>query len=174
VQAFHKIDPQALQLETSVFDLIGKEWMLITAGEIDDFNTMTASWGGLGYLWNLPVSFCFVRPQRHTYGFMERSSFYTLSFYAEAYRDVLQFCGTHSGRNVDKVAETGVTPLADDSGAVYFAEARRVLVCRKLYAQDLTGEGFVDHDIRDQVYAAEDYHRVYVGEVVRVLARPAS
>ena len=69
-------------LRDNPFRLVGREWMLITAGTLDAFNTMTASWGALGHLWERDVAICYVRPQRYTCGFMERSSVYTLSFFS--------------------------------------------------------------------------------------------
>jgi flavin reductase (DIM6/NTAB) family NADH-FMN oxidoreductase RutF len=166
---FQRIEPA--EIDDSVFTMIGEEWMLITAGGPPNFNTMTASWGGLGHLWNRDVAFIFVRPQRYTFEFVEDNETFTLSFFDPEYRDALQYCGTHSGRNVDKVEQMGLTPTTGETGAVYFEEARLVIECRKLYAQDLNASSFVDTDIRADVYAAEDYHRVYVGEIVQVLRR---
>jgi flavin reductase (DIM6/NTAB) family NADH-FMN oxidoreductase RutF len=158
-------------LNAQVFKLIGKDWMLITAGEEESFNTMTASWGGLGFLWGRPVSFIFVRPQRYTREFVDDSPHYTLSFFDETYRDALNYCGTHSGRDVDKMAQTGLTPVVGETGAVYFSEARLVLECKTLYSQDLVEKSFWEQKICDQAYEAGDYHRMYVGEVMRVLQR---
>jgi len=158
-------------LSENVFRLIGKEWMLITAGDQQAFNPMTASWGGMGFLWGRPVAFAFVRPQRHTFGLMERGAGFTLSFFGPEHREALTYCGTHSGRDVDKIAATGLTPLFASTGEVYFAQARLVLVCHKLYAQDLTEASFVQRAIVDEAYAAHDFHRMYVGGVVQVLAR---
>ncbi len=166
---FKTIEPQ--EIPGNVIKLIGREWMLVTAGDVEDFNTMTASWGGMGELWNLPVSFVFVRPQRYTYQFMERAGTFSLTFFEERYRPALNYCGTYSGRDVDKMAETGLTPAAAPSGTVYFAEARLVLLCEKLYARDLTGESFVDAALRDKIYPTRDFHRMYVGRIKHVLIR---
>lgn len=166
---FQEIEPA--EITDNVFTSIGEQWMLITAGGQPDFNTMTASWGGMGHLWNRDVAFIFVRPQRYTFGYTEDNETFTLSFFEAEYRDALQYCGTHSGRNVDKIEQTGLTPAVGTTGAVYFEEARLVLECRKLYAQDLNASSFIDTDIREDVYAADDFHRMYVGEIVRVLER---
>jgi len=72
-------------IDESVFKLIGDDWMLVTSGNINSFNTMTASWGGMGVLWNKPVSYIFIRPTRYTYGFIEKSNTYTLSFFDRKY-----------------------------------------------------------------------------------------
>jgi flavin reductase (DIM6/NTAB) family NADH-FMN oxidoreductase RutF len=167
--AFHEIDPR--NLEEKVITLIGYEWMLITAGDRDKYNPMTASWGGLGFLWNRPVAFVFVRPQRYTFELIEVPPTFTLTFYEAAHRNVLTYCGTYSGRDVDKVTQTGLTPITGKSGAVYFEEAHLVLECRKLYAQDLAEASFIESKLVDQHYADRDFHRLYVGEIVRVLAR---
>jgi flavin reductase (DIM6/NTAB) family NADH-FMN oxidoreductase RutF len=165
---FNIIKPQELQENT--FKLIGTDWMLITAGTAESFNTMTASWGGMGILWGKEICFCVVRPQRYTYEFMERNSQFTLSFFDKKYRKALNFCGKKSGRDVDKIASTGLTPISDKTGIVYFNEARIVLECRKIYFQDLNPENFIDPGI-DKNYSSKDYHRMYVGEIARCLVK---
>ncbi|MDA8098383.1 MAG: flavin reductase family protein [Nitrospiraceae bacterium] len=162
---FETIAPE--QLTDNPFTLIGKDWMLITAGTQEKFNTMTASWGGLGVLWERKVVFCFVRPTRYTYEFMERGDRFTLSFFGERHRKALQFCGSHSGRNTDKMQGAGLTPF-DDNGFISFQEARLVLACRKVYFQDILPQQFLDPSI-ENMYPQKDYHRMYAGEIVRCL-----
>ena len=165
---FSSISPR--DIRENVFRMIGDCWLLLTAGDRDSFNTMTASWGALGVMWNLDVAACYVRPQRYTYDFMERSDFYTLSFFDAAHRDVLAFCGANSGRDVDKVRACGLTPAFAACGAPYFAEASLVLVCKKLYYSDIDPHGFTDARL-EASYAAKDYHRMYMGEIVDVLKK---
>ena len=165
----HTADPKELMLNP--FTKIGREWMLSTAGDETAHNTMTASWGGLGVIWNKNVATCYVRPQRYTFGCVEESGYFTLSFLPEEKREVLNLCGSKSGRDTDKFAACGMTALRAACGAVYPDAARLVLVCRKLYAQDLREEHFVDRSIVPAVYAAGDFHRMYVGEIVEVLER---
>ena len=154
----------------NVFKLINKDWMLVTAGTMESFNMLTASWGGMGVLWNVDIAMCVIRPVRHTFGFMERNPLFTLSFFEEKYRPALKLCGKKSGRDVDKAAEAGLTPVAGRKGGVYFAEARLVFVCRKLYWQDIDPAHFVDPKL-GIFYPDRDYHRMYVGEIVSCLAR---
>jgi len=165
---FRLIDPQ--MISDNPFRLIDKEWMLITAGKTESFNTMTASWGGFGVLWNKPVVFCFVRPVRYTYKFMEKSDYFTASFFGREYRKALNYCGKYSGRNVDKMKATGLTPKTSPKGSIYFDEARLVLECRKLYFSDLNPEHFVDPEIIRN-YPEADYHRMYVGEITNCFSR---
>lgn len=162
-------EKSAAELNENPFELIGKEWMLVTAGKPDDFNTMTASWGGLGVMWNRYIAFCMIRPTRYTYEFINRSPRFTLSFFNEEYREALNFCGTHSGRDFDKVDETGLTPV-HEGGAVWFREARLVLVCKKLYTGDIDPSRFLDPRVED-FYPERDYHRIYFGEIERCLVR---
>lgn len=153
------------ELESNVFQLIGSDWMLVTAGNRESFNMMTASWGGLGVLWNKHVSFIFIRPCRYTYQFIEKSSMYTLSFFGQQYKRVLNLCGTKSGRDCDKVKETGLSPVQTANGSVYFPEAKLVIECKKIYYQDLEPGHFLDPEIMKN-YPEKDFHRMYVGEIL--------
>ncbi len=159
-----------LELRENPFQLIGKEWALITAEKEGKVNTMTASWGGMGVLWKKNVVFVFVRHARHTFGFMEAADTFSLTFFPEEYRKTLAYCGSVSGRDEDKIAASGLTVLRHQ-GTPYFEEARLVLLCRKLYAQDLDPDRFVDREILPACYGDEDYHRVYVGEILTALSR---
>ena len=161
---FKKIDPEAVG--DNPFSLIGKDWMLITAGSMQKWNTMTASWGGLGVLWGKQVSFCFIRPSRHTFGFAEDNDYYTLAFFPENQRDALNYCGSKSGRDVDKAKETGLIPIQLGSG-IGFEQARLVRVCRKIYYQDIIPGQFLDSTIESN-YNGADYHRMYIGQVEEV------
>jgi flavin reductase (DIM6/NTAB) family NADH-FMN oxidoreductase RutF len=154
------------QISENPFNLIGKQWMLISAGG-KRFNTMTASWGGVGVLWNRNVCWVVVRPTRHTYGFIEKADTFTCSFFDSRYKKALDYCGSHSGKDVDKMEATGLTPVHDE-GWTYFKEAKLVLVCKKIYFQDLEPGHFIDKGIAEN-YPNKDYHRMYVGEVIRVL-----
>ena len=164
MQDFTTIKPT--EITDNVFKLLDKDWMLVTAGSMDDFNTMTASWGHLGILWHMPIAIAYIRPQRYTFEFANRFEDYTLSFFTEAYRPALQLCGSKSGRDCDKMAETGLTPIQTDRGNVIYQEARLVLECRKVYEDDIKKNNFLDHEIIRKNYPKEDFHRFYMGEIV--------
>ena len=163
-----KIDPK--QLEPNVFSLIGDQWMLVTAGTAELCNTMTASWGGLGVLWNKPVATAYIRPQRYTKQFMDGNAYFTLSFFGEEYRPQLALCGRKSGREVDKVKECGFTVMTGEGGAPYFDQAQLVLVCRKGFVQQMDPANIPD-EIKETVYPDQDYHYIYIGEIVEVLVK---
>ena len=162
---FQAIAPEALE---NVFKLIGKDWMLITAAGKDEadqdrINTMTASWGGMGVLWNKPVAFCFIRPQRFTYTLTEQSERFSLSFLPEEYRPALRLCGTVCGKDTGKIAQAGLHTDSTD-GVPYIKEARLVLICRKLYTDMLREECFTDPTLLSN-YKDGDFHRVYTVEI---------
>ncbi len=154
-----------------VFSRIGKDWMLIGASDGEHDNVMTASWGGLGVLWNKPVAFCFIRPQRYTYLLTEKSDRLSLSFFDnEEYRSALTFCGRASGRDGDKFEGAGLTKALTENGVPYPAEASVVLICHKLYADDIKENAFIDSEMLSH-YAKKDYHRVYICEIESVLRK---
>ena len=161
---FHKVDPKSLN--ENVFSLIGDKWMLITAGSRERCNTMTASWGGLGVIWGAPAATCYIRPQRYTKEFVDREEYFTLCFFGEEYRKALSLCGSKSGREVDKVKECGFTVQAAECGAPYFDQAELVLVCRKLYVQDLDLGGMAEKVQTFYGPAQGGIHRAYTGEIL--------
>lgn len=162
--AFNKIDIKTLS--ENVFKLLDNDWMLITAGKSDYFNTMTASWGGFGILWNKPTATCVIRPQRHTFNFMEENEYFTLTFFSEEFKEVLNICGKKSGRNTDKIKETGLTPLTMSHETVAFEQSKIILVCRKLYVDNFKPENFIDSSIPGKIYPNKDFHRFYIAEIV--------
>ncbi len=168
MQEFNKLNIEDFNEKT--FNLIDKEWMLIAAGDRNRYNMMTASWGTLGILWHKPIAIVFVRPTRYTFEFMEKHEYFSLNFFEEKHRKILQFCGSKSGRDYDKSRETGLIPEFTDNGTVYFNQARMVMVCKKLYADDLNPNKF-HYDFIEKNYPKKDYHRFYIGEIVQYLVK---
>jgi flavin reductase (DIM6/NTAB) family NADH-FMN oxidoreductase RutF len=162
---------------------IGDEWALVTAGDTSagggNWNTMTVSWGGLGELWSRDAAFVFIRPQRYTREFVEANSLFTVAFFDKTWRQALAFCGEKSGRDHDKAAAAGLTPIVFDrdvfngraQGAVGFAEAREIIVCRKLYTHVFDPARMLDPAIQKDCYPQSDYHTMYIGEVVGLLTK---
>lgn len=153
---------------------IDQEWALLTVGEKEKFNTMTISWGGLGTIWNKPVVTVYVKPIRYTYEFMENNEYFTISFYDKEYRKDLGILGSKSGRDMDKVSLTKLTPEFLDN-ATSFKEAKLTIVCKKIYFQDLDINNIntdsVPESEVDRFYKTEPVHRMYIGEVVDIIDR---
>ena len=167
---YKQISP--LAIEGNLMRQIASDWMLVTAGNKEKFNTMTANWGGVGYLWNKPVVFVFIRPERYTFQFIERSDGFTLTFFDENYREGLNLCGTKSGRDCDKVSEAGLTPHFTEHGYPAFTEARLVLECRKLYANILIRDNFLDNEpFRTHYSTKGGLHKMYIAGIVSAWVR---
>lgn len=162
-QDLHQIEPQ--DIRQNPFKLIDDDWFLLSAGNLQSFNTMTASWGSMGILWNKPVVFCFVRPHRYTYEFIETNEFFTMSFFDEPFREALNFCGKVSGRQHDKMKSTGLKPFESPRGSIFYEQASLMFECRKLYFSDLDPGHFMTDTIHAN-YPKKDYHRMYIGEII--------
>ena len=165
MEGYRKIAPD--KIPGNVMKMISQDWMLITAGNREKFNMMTASWGGFGILYNKPVAICFINPARYTYSVIEGSDTFTLTFYTEAYRDALQYCGTKSGRDEDKVKGSGLTPMETQNGAMAFSQAWMVVECRKMLSQSLSPDAIADPAERAK-RAAQPMHKMYIGEILNV------
>jgi len=152
------------------FEKIGHDWYLVTAGRsVSDYNTMTASWGSFGIMWGKPVFTCGIRPNRHTFGFVEENEYMTLCFFDEKYREMFKFCGSKSGRDYDKAKETGITPFEID-GSVAFKEASMIVVCRKMYSQQLDKNCFTDKSALS-FYESDPYHKMYMSEITDIYVK---
>jgi flavin reductase (DIM6/NTAB) family NADH-FMN oxidoreductase RutF len=154
------------------FHLLAQEWMLLTCGDYKtkEFNTMTVAWGSFGTMWFKPFVMLVVRPPRYTYEFMEKYDNFTLSAYPAELKSKLEFCGKNSGRNVDKIAEAGLTAIPSSLvSSPSFDQAKLIIECRKMYFDDLKPENFIDDKI-ESFYPEKDYHRMYFGEIVAISA----
>ncbi|MBE6646597.1 MAG: flavin reductase family protein [Ruminococcaceae bacterium] len=170
MSSFREIAPE--NLNDSAFRLIGKDWILITAPDEtkeSGASAMTASWGGIGVLWNKPVATVYVRPQRYTYGLCERSDRISLCILPEEYRAALTFCGRNSGRDLDKLKECKLDCTEID-GVPVIDQAKLVMICKKAYADNLKKECFIDTD-HIKHYPADDFHRVYILEIEKILVK---
>lgn len=160
--------------------LIGKQWMLITAGTEQSFNTMTASWGHIGALWGQsvngrPTVEVFIRPSRYTDKFVDENDCFSLTFFDEQYRKDLAYLGSHSGKDVNKITKTKLTPFFID-GVPAFKEAKMVIVARKIYKGKIEENNFIDKTIIKAFYNSESghaynndsYHNVYIAEIIKV------
>ena len=165
---WEKIKPE--ELHENPFSLIGEDWMLVAASDGERVNAMTASWGGVGILWGKKVAFIFVRPQRYTKELIDKSDKLSLSFFDEKKRKMLNYMGTVSGRDEDKIAASGLHVEMVNSAPV-FQESRMVLICRKLYAQPMEESCFVDPELIEKNYPDRDYHTTYVVEIEKILVQ---
>jgi len=159
------VDLDPYQINENVFNLLDNKWMLITAGTMEHFNMMTASWGGMGVLWNKAVVTLFIRPQRYTYKLIEENPSVNVCFFDQKYKPALNFCGAKSGRDYNKVKETGLTPVITPNNNVTFKEAYLSIDCSKLYSDDLKPSSFIAKALIEKIYPTKDFHRFYICEI---------
>ncbi len=153
-----------------IFNLWKNQWFLLTSGNFkkNDFNTMTVAWGSFGIMWNKPFAQIVVRPTRFTYNFTEKFNSFTLSAFSDNYKSILSMLGTKSGRDTDKITESGLTPIASEIiESPAFEEAELILECKKIYWDDFKSKNFLDNTINTS-YPQKDYHRIYFGEILKI------
>ena len=164
----HRQPIEIANLQIKPHYLFHHQWVLLTAGDYskNDYNTMTIGWGALGTMWSKPFVFVAVRFSRYTFTFMEEYQTFTLTAFPEEYHQALSLLGTKSGRDGNKISESGLTPMAADViAAPAFEEAEIVVECKKIYADDLNPAHFLDQDIYRH-YPNRDFHRIYYGEIL--------
>lgn len=160
---------EANTLTFNPFEKLSKQWALVSAGSLDKFNMMTVSWGAVGVIWGKPSATVYIRHSRYTKEFVDAGDTFVLTFLKDGHRDALNTLGSKSGRDMDKMKDSGLTPIEVD-GEVMFEEAELVLVCRKRYVQDMPKENFVNQETLDKWYADQNYHTMYIGEIVAAYA----
>ena len=156
-----------MEFTTDILSVFDKKWALLTAGNGESFNTMTISWGGLGTIWGKPVATVYVRTSRYTHDFMDANEFFTVRFYPEECRQILGVLGSKSGRDMDKMKESGLTPV-QAGGSMSFKEAEVTQVCRKLFRQQLDVANMPE-DVAKAMYEGQAPHDMYIGERVDII-----
>ena len=150
-----------------IFTQFDKKWALVTAGNADSFNTMTISWGGMGTIWNKPVATVYVRTSRFTHEFIDNNDYFTISFFPEEYKGILGVLGSKSGREMDKMHASGLTPVQVENG-ITFKEAETTFVCRKLCKQPIKLQNMPE-DVVNSFYKEDTRHDMYIGEVMNII-----
>lgn len=156
-----------MEFNTEIFGLFKKRWGLVTVGDEKKFNTMTVSWGGLGTIWGRPVATVYVRTSRYTHEFMDNYEYFTVSFYSDDKKKILGVLGSKSGRDIDKMHDSGLTPVKAGE-SMTFKEAQTTIVCKKLFKQRVELSN-IPQDIVEQYYSTDAPHDMYIGEVVAII-----
>jgi flavin reductase (DIM6/NTAB) family NADH-FMN oxidoreductase RutF len=159
---------RAEEFNKNPFQLIGREWMLVTAKKRDKINTMTASWGGLGIMWDKKVAFIAIRPSRYTKEFIDSANTLSLTFYEKEYKKQLAYLGSVSGREEDKITKSNLT-VQYEGETPYFKEASIAVICKKLFHQEFSSESFIEAGLEDKFYPGKDYHTMYIAEIEKIL-----
>ncbi len=144
-----------------------KDGCLLTSGSINDFNTMTIGWGMIGTIWRKKTFIVYVKPTRYTYNYMENNDYFTVTFFKEKYKEEMVYLGTKSGRDTNKVKDVNFHPLEIDNG-VTFKEAYCTILCKKYYYTDIDKNNIPEEAV-DRYYKDNSLHRVYYGEIIKIL-----
>lgn len=158
------------ELYLNPFTKIGKDWMLITAKNNDKVNTMTASWGGLGFMWGKNVAYTVIRPQRYTKEFIDNSDCFSLCFFNDEHKKALSYLGSVSGRDENKI-ENSKLSVIEYNNVPLFKESKLMLICKKIYRQELKYTSFIEKEIDNIWYKDKDYHTMYISEITNVFVK---
>ena len=147
-----------------------KSGVLITSKSDEKVNSMTISWG-------MPVFITVIREGRFTRELLEQNGEFTVNIpLDDSQKKVLGFCGSKSGRDVDKIKELGLTLEDPESISVPgIKELPLTLECRLVYKQkqDIaamekeTVEKFYPQNVESSFSGSNrDVHIAYYGEIV--------
>jgi flavin reductase (DIM6/NTAB) family NADH-FMN oxidoreductase RutF len=131
---------------------------------------MTASWGGFGVMFSKNVVYIVIRPHRYTKEFVDNSDTLSLTFFDKAFKNKLNYLGTVSGRDEDKISKANLTIQHSDN-TPYFEEGNIVIICKKIYAQEFKTECFIATDLATKWYPEKDYHTFYIAEIQKILVK---
>ncbi len=159
---------KAEDIKDNAFRLIGKDYLAVTVQGDSRVNAMTASWGGLGVLWNKNVATIYLRPSRYTKELLDAGEEFSLCVLGNSIKNRYEYLGSHSGRDEDKmlVSKLKVNYMND---VPWIDGSRLVLFCRKLYAQEMDAFCFTDEKILKQNYRKDDFHTMYIAEITKVI-----
>ncbi len=137
----------------------------LSAYDGNSFNTMTIGWGMTGVCWRKPVLMVAVRNSRHTYTVMESATDFTVTMPLGNLRDEIYYCGTKSGRDVDKLAECGLKTTAAQKTATPIIDTHALHAECKIMYKSAMDPAFLDSD-HHALYPKKDYHTLYYGEIL--------
>lgn len=156
------------ELQLNLFNSEFRRGALLIAGDQQNSNLMTVSWGFSGTMWNKPTWVAVVRPTRYSAGLLRMNKFFAINFLSSQYREQLALCGTRSGRNLDKWAACGFSKMAGRTIPTPSIDCASLIIeCRILHEQKLDASGFLLPEI-ESFYPQKDYHRMYFGEILHV------
>jgi flavin reductase (DIM6/NTAB) family NADH-FMN oxidoreductase RutF len=163
---WQEIMPQ--NIDVNAVKLFANDWMLLSAGKDTSMNMMTIAWGALGELWGKPIVTVYVSTDRYTYKFLEDNEYFTVTAFPEQFRDKLQYIGSVSGRDEDKVKGSGLTPEFTKLGNPIYKEANLAIECKKIYAEQLKKELMPLEQRQWYDEKKMGVHVMYIGEIVNV------
>jgi flavin reductase (DIM6/NTAB) family NADH-FMN oxidoreductase RutF len=166
---------EAKDIPGDVFTHVGTDYTIITAGDPEHYNSMVASWGGWGILFNRPSTWCFLRSSRYTLELIRKEQAYTMTYFDEAYKEDILLFGSKSGRDTDKMKESKLTSVQTPAGNTTYKEARLILECKLIEVTTVSPGDFYTEEgrqfITDAHAETNDYHKIVFGEITAVWLR---
>ena len=154
-------------------ELFGSRVYLGTAGNAENYNSLTLGWGATGVLWSKPVAIVYLRENRFSFRYFEESPVYVLSWYPAKYKkEVYTVFGGKSGRDTDKEKLSGFTPVETPEGGVTYLQAEKVVICRKVLRQEVPKE-FLPKELQPRLGRDGFIHIQYTGEVLSIWKKKA-
>jgi flavin reductase (DIM6/NTAB) family NADH-FMN oxidoreductase RutF len=170
---FKQINPS--EIPGDVFTLVNKDFTVITGGNPEHYNSMVASWGGWGTLFNKPVTWCFLRSNRYTLELIRKNLTYTMSYFDDEYKEDIMPFGEKSGRDSNKMKETKLTSVQTPAGNLTYKEAKIIIECKLFEVTTIAPDDFQTEDARkfmiDAHAETNDYHKIVFGEITNVWVR---
>lgn len=155
-------------LDKSFVQNLSNNWALVTSGASDNYNMMTVNWGGIGFLWNKPVLFIFIRPERYTFEFIEKYDYFSLSFLKDNFSNVHEVCGMQSGRYINKIKETNLNPIITKNGCMLFEESILSVECKKIYSHQMSQMNYENHEFHSMIKDKGSDHKMYIAEIIDI------
>jgi len=149
-----------------------KKGILLTTKAGEKVNTMTIGWGHIGIEWGKPIFVAYVRETRHTKQMLEENGEFTVNVPNGAFDGkILGYCGSKSGRDVNKISELNLTleePISISVPGI--KELPLTLECKVIYKQKQDLSAIPEELIRRYYPTDEtgfqDYHYAYYGEIL--------
>jgi len=166
------LDNELLKVLPKILDSLKRRGLLLAStGKSCRANVMTIGWANIGILWYRPFFIAYVRRSRYTHELLEETGDFTINVPPDNFDDVIEYCGTRSGRNVDKVKELGLK--IEDSRIVKspgLAASPVTLECKIVFKKEIESNDVPSH-VRDRFYSKDDYHTCYFAEIVNIISR---
>lgn len=161
---------EATDIKDNPVKLFGQDWLALAVGNEKEANAMTVGWGGLGTLWQLdnPVVTVYIRDDRYTRELLDKNDYFTLTAFPKAHRKALNYFGTHSGRDTDKMKASGLTVRFTELGNPLFEEGRLVLECHRIYNAPFSAAGIGTPRGNTPKDGYGERFIIYIGEIVNV------
>jgi len=148
-------------------DSLKSSGAFLTVHDGERLNTMTIGWVATGIIWGKPMMMVLVRKSRFTYNLIEKAKDFTVSFdFNGNMKKELSFCGSNSGRDVNKFEEADIDILESKNICTPFIKDCNLFYECKIKFKNEMSSKEIEKDLKQKWYAEDDYHVIYYGEII--------